>query len=98
MPRLAGSNHDHVMIYILSVSKKHESKIAAIMADLPSKVDPVEYPATYNWKAFDVRLTMRYNESHFSEIFDHQRQFYSSRVQMSIEGVEVDLLTEILEC
>ena len=41
---------------------------------------------------------MRYNESHFSEIFDHQRQFYSSRIWMSIEGVEVDLLTEIPEC
>ena len=67
------------------------------MADLPSKVDPVEYPATYNCKAFDVRLTVRYNESHFSKIFDHQRQFYSSRIQMSIEGVEVDLLTEIPE-
>jgi Zn-dependent M32 family carboxypeptidase len=48
------------------------------MAALPSEVDPVEFPATYNWTAFDVRITMRYNEAHFKEIFDHQRQFYSS--------------------
>ena len=58
----------------------------------------MEFPATQNWKAFDVRLTVRYDELHFSEIFEYQRQFYSNRIRMSIEGVEVDLLTEIPEC
>ena len=67
MPRLTGSSYDSVTGYTLSVSKKHESNIAAIMADLPSEVDPVEFLATHNWKAFDVRLTVRYNESHFQK-------------------------------
>jgi len=98
MPRLPEARYKAVDCYKLMATRGMENDVAHVIDTLPNKVDPVKYPTTHRWHFLDYRLSEGYRAAYFTNIFDQQRQFYSNRIQMSIEEIIIDLMSEIPQC
>ena len=61
------------------------------------EVDPTKHPATHNYAFEDIRNIVPRDAGEWTLFFDQQHDFYSSRVQFSMEELphDLNLMTEV---